>query len=124
MQPDRQHWLDRLLAGGSDPDPRFSLANERTFLAWVRSGLALVALGVAVATFVSTTATRGLSALLAIVLIALGGVITILAWTRWLRVERSMRQGRGVPSTSLGLVVVVGVGVLCLVGVVVVIVGG
>jgi hypothetical protein len=29
--------------GGTDPDPRFTLANERTFLAWVRTALAVVA---------------------------------------------------------------------------------
>ncbi|HET8988949.1 MAG TPA: DUF202 domain-containing protein, partial [Humibacillus sp.] len=33
---------------GEDPDPRFSLANERTFLAWVRTSLAFVAAGLAV----------------------------------------------------------------------------
>ena len=32
---------------GDEPDPRFSLANERTFLAWIRTGLALSAAGVA-----------------------------------------------------------------------------
>ena len=30
---------------GTDPDPRFSLANERTYLAWIRTSLALLAAG-------------------------------------------------------------------------------
>ncbi|MGH3240919.1 MAG: YidH family protein, partial [Spirillospora sp.] len=42
-------WTDRLLAEGSDPDPRFSLANERTFLAWIRTALALIAAGIGLA---------------------------------------------------------------------------
>ena len=39
----RPAWQHRLLAGGDEPDPRFTLANERTFLAWVRTALALLA---------------------------------------------------------------------------------
>ena len=38
----------RVLGPGVEPDPRFSLANERTFLAWIRTGLALIAGGVAI----------------------------------------------------------------------------
>ena len=34
---------------GTEPDPRFSLANERTFLAWFRTGITLLALGIAAA---------------------------------------------------------------------------
>ncbi|WP_157593348.1 YidH family protein, partial [Sedimentibacter sp. B4] len=33
-------------ARGSEPDARFSLANERTFLAWISAGLALISVGV------------------------------------------------------------------------------
>ena len=47
----RPAWQHRLLAGGEEPDPRFTLANERTFLAWVRTALALLAGGVAVEAF-------------------------------------------------------------------------
>lgn len=32
-----------LLKVGEEPDPRFTLANERTFLAWTRTALALLA---------------------------------------------------------------------------------
>lgn len=34
----------------SSPDPRFSLANERTVLAWLRTSLAFVAAGLGAAT--------------------------------------------------------------------------
>lgn len=122
MQPDT-HWLRRLLSTGTDPDPRFSLANERTFLAWVRSALALVALGIAVATFVSTTNTEGISALLALGLIALGGLLSAFAWFRWLQVERAMRQDKGIPPTTLGIVIAFGVAILAAIAVVAVILG-
>lgn len=122
--PRDRHWLHGFLAEGEEPDPRFTLANERTFLAWVRSGLALIALGIAVATFVSTTGTRGISVVLALGLIALGGVLSTLSWVRWLQVERAMRRGHGIPPTTLGIVVAVGIGILALIAVVVVLVGG
>ena len=43
MSAPEDRWPRSVYAHGTDPDPRFSLANERTFLAWVRTGLALVA---------------------------------------------------------------------------------
>ncbi|MBU1607433.1 MAG: DUF202 domain-containing protein, partial [Alphaproteobacteria bacterium] len=45
---ERSRWSHRLLSGGTEPDPRFTLANERTFLAWIRTSLAVLAGGVAV----------------------------------------------------------------------------
>ncbi len=49
---DHRSWLARrLLPEGSEPDPRFTLANERTFLAWVRTALALLAGGIAIEAF-------------------------------------------------------------------------
>jgi putative membrane protein len=92
-------WTDRLLRTGTDPDPRFSLANERTFLAWIRTGLGLIALGVGVATFVSSQMAKGVSILLAAGLVLLGGIISAASWFRWVRVERSMRDA-GMPLPS------------------------
>ncbi len=40
-----------IYAHGSEPDPRFTLANERTFLAWIRTGLAFIAGGIALNAF-------------------------------------------------------------------------
>ena len=42
-----QRFPQSVYRDGSEPDPRFSLANERTFLAWIRTSLALFAAGVA-----------------------------------------------------------------------------
>ncbi len=47
----RSNLAARILLGGEEPDPRFTLANERTFLAWIRTSLALLAGGVAVEAF-------------------------------------------------------------------------
>lgn len=84
---------------GEAPDYRFTLANERTFLAWVRTSLALMAAGVAVVQFVP-----GLSEirhLLGFVLIALGGVVATVAYRHWERNERAMRLGERLPHSSV-----------------------
>lgn len=87
---------------GSEPDPRFSLANERTFLAWVRTALAMLAGGVALHAL-SFPATRWVRTLLVVGLIALGGVVCLFAFVRWARVERAMRLREPLPAFGLGL---------------------
>ncbi|NDV10205.1 DUF202 domain-containing protein, partial [Rhodococcus sp. IEGM 248] len=51
QSPPSTTFAARLLGGGTEPDPRFTLANERTFLAWIRTSLALFASGIAVEAF-------------------------------------------------------------------------
>jgi putative membrane protein len=116
----RARWARRLLSTGSDPDPRFSLANERTFLAWIRTSLGMIALGVGIATFVSTQASRGFSMLVAAGLVVLGGAISTMSWFRWLRVEQAMRLGHGIPPARTGLYLAVGVLVLALMSIAVI----
>ena len=80
---------------GERPDYRFTLANERTFLAWVRTALALMAAGVAVVQFVpGVTVIRHA---LGFVLIALGGVLATGSYAQWERNERAMRLGERLP---------------------------
>ena len=110
----RAGWARRLLSTGSDPDPRFSLANERTFLAWIRTSLGMIALGVGIATFVSTNAARGFSMLVAAILVVLGGILGTLSWFRWLNVERSMRLGRGIPPSRTAIYLAMAISVLAM----------
>lgn len=93
---------------GSEPDPRFSLANERTFLAWVRTSLALLAAGVALEAL-QVPASAGFRLASAVVFIILGVLAAIQAWVGWLRTERALRENRALPSPSIGLVIVTGV---------------
>ena len=93
----RPAWQHRLLAGGEEPDPRFTLANERTFLAWVRTALALLAGGVAVEAFTGALFAPPVRVVLSTVLLVLAALLAVGAGARWLRVERAMRRGRPLP---------------------------
>lgn len=93
---------------GTEPDPRFSLANERTFLAWIRTSLALVAAGVALeALELPIRAELRLAA--AIVFVVLGLLSAIASWVGWARTETAMRESRALPGPSLGIVITVGI---------------
>ena len=92
---------------GVEPDPRFSLANERTFLAWVRTSLALLGAGVALeALDVPVDEPFRLAA--SGLFVALGLLGTIQAWVGWVRAERALREERPLPGPSIGLVLTAG----------------
>lgn len=111
-------WPGWVYAEGTEPDYRFSFANERTFLAWIRTALALVAGGVAVDVIHLNTSAR-LQHVLAVVLVTSGLVCAVLAWVRWARAERAMRRQTPLPSGAwagaLAAAVVAVAGVLVLV---------
>ena len=75
---------------GSEPDVRFTLANERTFLAWIRTALALIAGGVALEVL-GLALHPGLRLAASLVLIVMGMITPALAWLGWQRSERALR---------------------------------
>ncbi len=95
----RRPWPSWVYAVGTQPDPRFSLANERTFLAWVRTSLALLAGGVALDA-VQLDGRAGLQSALAAGLVVLGLLGAAVAWVRWAAAERAMRLRRPLPGTT------------------------
>lgn len=94
---------------GEDPDYRFTLANERTFLAWIRTSLALIAGGLAVVELVPEFGLAGGRELLGGVLIALGTVLAVGSMSRWANAEEAIRQGHPIPNTKLPFVLAIGV---------------
>lgn len=86
----------RVQEEGSTPDYRFSLANERTFLAWIRTALALIGGGFAVDQFLTDIA-HWARAALAVALLAAGVGCTLRAVNHWVRCERAMRMGANLP---------------------------
>lgn len=97
VPPPRGKLAERLLPGGTEPDPRFTLANERTFLAWIRTSLALLAGGIAIEAFTSDLFVEPVRKVLAVLLLLLGMLLSAGAAVRWVRVERSMRHKTPLP---------------------------
>lgn len=103
-----KRWPDWVYGEGEEPDYRFSLANERTFLAWLRTALALVAAGVAV-DVVDLGMGEGVKRAFAGVLLILGGLSSVLAWLRWSGSERAMRRGGALPALGVAAMGITGV---------------
>jgi inner membrane protein YidH len=81
---------------GEDPDPRFTFANERTFLAWNRTSLALIGAGLAAGQLLDFD-TELVRLLVALPPILLGGVLAITSYRRWEANERAMRLREPLP---------------------------
>lgn len=96
IRPKGKWWLE-----GKTPDYRFTLANERTFLAWIRTALALMAGAVGIEQFspqLSSAELRiGISTLLLVAASAMG----YMAWRRWRKNENAMRLENDLPYTRL-----------------------
>lgn len=95
-----RRWPGWVYNEGDEPDPRFSFANERTYLAWVRTALAMLAGGVALQALpleIHPTTKRWLSVLF--ILVAM--VAVSLGWLRWARSERAMRLGAKLPGSVI-----------------------
>jgi putative membrane protein len=108
---------------GRDPDVRFSYANERTFLAWNRTALALIATGLAVVSLLPKFHLGGGRRLIGVPLIALGAVLSVASYRRWYDNERAMRLGQPLPPSNLPRVLAVGVGIAAIIAAVVALFG-
>jgi putative membrane protein len=118
---------DRAGDAGSDRDPaggtakpvpvdvRFSYANERTFLAWNRTALALVTAGLAVTQLLPPFEVPGGRRMIGVPLIILGIVVALTSLRQWQRNERAMVEGRSLPSSPLPIYVAVVIGVTAVV---------
>jgi putative membrane protein len=108
---DLRDWFDpeKQPTVGRTPDYRFSLANERTFLAWIRTGLALIAGGLACAQFLPPLPIEHLREVIAVGLLLLGAVVALRAVDHWARTERAMRLGEELPGSKFPAVLAIAV---------------
>ncbi|SPX20297.1 inner membrane protein [Escherichia coli] len=90
---------------GEAPDYRFSLANERTFLAWIRTALGFLAAGVGLDQLAPDFATPVIRELLALLLCLFSGGLAMYGYLRWLRNEKAMRLKEDLPYTNSLLII-------------------
>ena len=109
---ERSRWPNSVYGVGTEPDPRFSLANERTLLAWIRTALGLVGGGVVIDA-VDLDFADATQRVIAAMLVVLGALAAVGGWLRWASSERSLRMGKPLPGLSLAAVVVAGLVVVC-----------
>nr|WP_203660405.1 DUF202 domain-containing protein [Streptomyces sp. SID14446] len=107
---------------GGTPDYRFSLANERTFLAWLRTALALIGGGFAVDQFLPDLRWAWRAGL-ALALLAAGVLCSLRAVNHWVRCERAMRRGEDLPVSGFPAVLSIAVAVVAVAMIVVVLAG-
>ncbi|WP_030560209.1 YidH family protein [Streptomyces aureocirculatus] len=112
----------RLREEGETPDYRFSLANERTFLAWLRTALALIGGGFAVDQFLPDLR-WGVRVGLALALLVAGVLCALRAVNHWVRCERAMRRGEDLPASRFPALLGALVAVVALAMVVIVVFG-
>ena len=102
-----------------EPDVRFTYANERTFLAWNRTALALIATGVAATQLLPNLDVAGGRRLLGLPLIALGAVVAAESLRQWRANDRAMRRHEPLPHSIMPLVLAGGIVVVGVIAVVV-----
>lgn len=85
----------------AEPDYRFTLANERTYLAWVRTSLAMIASGVALMQFVPEFWIPGARHVVSILLVTTGGLLATAAARRRHRVQEAMRRDLALPASHM-----------------------
>ncbi|HEX2702543.1 MAG TPA: DUF202 domain-containing protein [Solirubrobacteraceae bacterium] len=113
MDSDRRPDDEARSAVSDDPDARFLLASERTFLAWNRTALALIAGGLAIARFL-TVGSQAAQIVIALFLICFGAFVAVGSYVLWRRNEDALRAGEPLPRANLPEILTGGVVVFAL----------
>ena len=101
---------------GTEPDPRFTFANERTFLAWSRTALALVVAGLGIIQLLPPfPGVPWGRHVLGVPLIVFGAVVAVTAYTEWVKSQRAMRHSQPLPKSVMPRLLAV---LICLMAVV------
>jgi putative membrane protein len=115
--PRDREWRDQGSIEEWEPDARFTYANERTFLAWNRTALALIATGVAATQLLPEFQILGIP------LIALGALVAVTSFTQWKANERAMRRRQPLPKSPMALVLASGIGIISVIAIILVLRG-
>ncbi|MAT61922.1 MAG: hypothetical protein CMH41_09825 [Micrococcales bacterium] len=97
----------------AEPDYRFTLANERTYLSWIRTALALIAGGVGLSALESILGPDWpLAREVGLIATVLGGLLPLVAYQHWRKVQQAMRRGEPLPVQRAAILLAVGMVVL------------
>lgn len=107
---------------GDEPDPRFTLANERTFLAWNRTALALVGGGLGVTQLLPDFSVPGGNLWLGVPLTVLGGMLALVSYFRWYAIERAMREHQPLPIARVPPLLGLAIGVIAVLSAVLIVI--
>jgi putative membrane protein len=77
------------------------MANERTFLAWIRTALAILAGTIAIDQLTPNIAPAPVRIVLCLALAIVGASLSVEAYRRWSLQERAMREDSELPHTWL-----------------------
>ena len=109
----------------TEPDARFTFANERTFLAWHRTSLALVIAGLAIVQLLPPFTGIPIGRhLLALPLILLGGALSVGSYPEWIRRQQALRRGTGPSLSELPILLALAITVLALVAATLIVLAG
>jgi inner membrane protein YidH len=108
---------------GTEPDPRFTFANERTFLAWSRTALALVVAGLGVIQLLPPfPGVPWGRHVLGLPLIVFGAVVAVTAYREWTRSQWAMRHGQPLPRSVMPTIMAVIIAAMAVVAAIVVLI--
>jgi putative membrane protein len=108
-------------AVGEEPDPRFTLANERTYLAWIRTSLALIGGGLAAGQLIEFQSEVA-RVIVALPPIVLGAALALTSYRRWEANQRALRLGEPLPVGGPPRTLAAGIGAVAIVVAVIVVV--
>jgi putative membrane protein len=108
---------------GTEPDPRFTFANERTFLAWSRTALALVVAGLGIVQLLPPfPGVPWGRHVLGVPLIVFGAIVAVTAYSEWTRSQRAMRHGLPLPRSVMPTILTAIIATMAVVSAIVVLV--
>ena len=107
----------------SEPDARFTFANERTFLAWTRTALAFMVAGLAIVQLLPPfPGVPWGRHVLGVPLIAIGAVIAVVSYAQWVGSQRALRRGEPLPGSVLPKILAASIAIMAVVAAVVLLV--
>lgn len=110
-------------AAETEPDARFTFANERTFLAWTRTALAFVVAGLAIVQLLPPfPGVPWGRHVLGVPLIAIGAVIAVVSYGQWVRSQRAIRRGEPLPRSVLPQILAASITIMSVIAVIVLLV--